>query len=128
VVAAASENDDALALVLEGSVGFAEGDPKKSPATSELKTWGALRAPGAGYYLQARGGRASVLMVLTARTGTLSEAIDRARQKAKTVALPAGRLETSDLSSLPKFSWGGGAYHARIAFGGSAADRQRASL
>jgi quercetin dioxygenase-like cupin family protein len=123
-----SEDIDALALVLEGRVGFAEGEPKKAPAAAELGTWGALRAPGAGYYLQARGGRASVLMVLTARTGTLSDAVDRAHKKSKAPVLPAGRLETSDLSSVPQFTWGGGAYHARIAFGGSGAERQRASL
>ena len=118
---------DALALVLEGNVAFGEGDPKKAPNPTALAAWGALRARGAGLFLQARG-RASVLMAVTACSGTLAEAVQRARQNKKGPAAAAGRLETRDLSALPKFTWAGGAYHARIAFDGSNTDKALPSL
>jgi quercetin dioxygenase-like cupin family protein len=114
----AADGIDAVALVLEGSVAFGEGDAKKAASPAVLETWGALRAPGAGYFLKARG-RASVLMAVTARTGTLAEAV-QAAGKGKSPAPAAGRLETVNLSKVTKVSWGGGAYHARIAFGGLA--------
>jgi quercetin dioxygenase-like cupin family protein len=124
-----SDEIDALALVLEGSVAFGEGDPKKAQNPSLLGTWGALRAPGSGYFLQARGGRATVLMVVTARSGTLGEAVTRTQRSKKGPTPPSGsRLETRDVATLPKFTWAGGAYHARIAFGGAGADKPSASL
>jgi quercetin dioxygenase-like cupin family protein len=76
-----------------------------------------VRAFGADFKLQARAGRASVLMAVAARGGgTLADAVKRAQQKPKKT--PATRrLQGDDFKISQKVTWGNGAYHARIAFG-----------
>ncbi|HVJ16493.1 MAG TPA: cupin domain-containing protein [Polyangiaceae bacterium] len=107
---------DAVALVLEGSAEFGAGEAKKTAKSEPLGTWQALKVPGSGYFIRARGGRTSVLMGVTARTGTLADAVKVAQQKKKP-ASTSRAFEVGDLNTKTKLTWGGGAYHARIAFG-----------
>jgi quercetin dioxygenase-like cupin family protein len=118
---------EALALVLEGRVSYGEGEASKAPGAPVLAPWNALRAPNAGFSLGARGGKASVLIAVLSRDGTLTEAIERGLRKdaAKPEKAP---LEVADLSAAPKLSWGGGTHLARVAFGARDGQPEGASL
>jgi quercetin dioxygenase-like cupin family protein len=106
---------ESVALVLEGQVAYGEGERSKTAGAPVLSAWGVLRASNAGISLSARGGKASVLIAVLSRHGTLSEAIERGRRKD---APKPGKtaLEVSDLTSSPKLDWGHGTSAARVAF------------
>lgn len=88
----------------------------------ELEQWGALRAPGLGVILKAGGDGARLVLGLAARSGTLEAALARAQQKPFEVRWKKrpGPLAHVALPSAKTLTWGAGAFHARIAFGGEA--------
>jgi mannose-6-phosphate isomerase-like protein (cupin superfamily) len=113
-----AERLDAIALVLEGNVAYGQGQAEKGESAKVLGPWEALQAAGSGVFLRAQGGRASVLMAVTARGGSLEAGISAAKQgKGKRRPAP-GKLETVNFAELTRHSWAKGAYHARVAFGG----------
>jgi quercetin dioxygenase-like cupin family protein len=118
---------ESLAVVLEGRVAYGEGDRAKAAAAPVLSAWSALRAPGAGYSLGARGGKASVLVAVLSRSGTLAEAIARSRQKGAPKT-DKTTLEVADLTAAPKLDWGKGTNAARVAFGAKEGVATGASL
>lgn len=96
-------------------VGFDEGGAGRS-----LGSWDVLRAPGAGIVLKGDKGGSKVLVALVTNTGTLSSALTLAKDKPFLVRWtkrpkPVGN---SSLANEKDLAWGGGAFHARIAFGG----------
>jgi mannose-6-phosphate isomerase-like protein (cupin superfamily) len=118
---------ESLALVLEGRIAYGEGESAKAPSAPVLSAWSALRAPSAGYSLRARDEKASVLVVVLSRSGTLAQAIARGRQKNASKSEKA-RLEVADLAASPTLRWGNGTNVARIAFGAKAGAERGASL
>lgn len=108
---------DVLAVVLGGSL-LALGDD--GGGGRKLGTWDALRAPGAGVMLKADKSGAKLLLAVANGKGTLSEALEHAKAKPWEVRWkkrPAPLWSTS-LREATDLAWGGGAFHARIAFGG----------
>jgi quercetin dioxygenase-like cupin family protein len=117
LVLPASPELESLAVVLEGQVAYGEGERAKAAGSPVLSAWSVLRAPGAGYSLAARGGKASVLVAVLSRSGTLGEAIARGRQKTAPKGAQAP-LEVANLASAPKLAWSKGTNAARVTFGG----------
>ena len=111
---------EAVALVLEGQVAYGEGERSKAAGAPVLPAWSALRASHAGFSLTARSGKASVLVAVLSRRGTLGEAIERGRRK-DAPKPEKTTLEVADLSSSPKLEWSRGATVARVAFPASPA-------
>lgn len=108
---------EVLALVLGGKL-LASGD--EGGAALTLDTWGALRAPGAGLNLKAGPEGAKVVLALATKSGTLADAVTELDKKAFAVRWlkrPAPLAQVS-LDSVKDLGWGGGAFHARIGFGG----------
>ncbi len=107
-----------LVMTLSGTahVVYDEGGGAKP-----LGTWDALRVPGAGVMIKSDKGGAKLVMALVATTGTLSEALTLAKDKPFAVRwLKRARAPVaSSLGSAKDLAWGGGAFHARIAFGGA---------
>jgi mannose-6-phosphate isomerase-like protein (cupin superfamily) len=96
-------------------VGYDEGGAGKT-----LGTWDVLRAPGAGVVLKGDKGGSKVVIVLVTTTGTLSQALSLAKDKpylVRWVKRPKP-VASSSLENEKDLAWGGGAFHARIAFGG----------
>jgi mannose-6-phosphate isomerase-like protein (cupin superfamily) len=96
-------------------VGFDEGGAGKT-----LGSWDVLRAPGAGLVLKGDKGGSKVILALVTTTGTLSQALTVAKDKPFLVRWtkrpkPIGNASLANEKDL---AWGGGAFHARIAFGG----------
>lgn len=90
-------------------------------AVQELGTWHGLRAPGGGFNLTARGADAHVLLAVVATKGTLDEALAHAKAKPWEVRWKkrAAAIARVDLAQSKNHAWAGGAFHARIAFGGA---------
>jgi mannose-6-phosphate isomerase-like protein (cupin superfamily) len=104
-----------IGLAGNTQVGFDEGGAGKT-----LGSWDVLRAPGAGVVLKGDKGGSKVLLVLVSTTGTLSQAMTVAKDKPFLVRWtkrprPVGN---SSLANEKDLAWAGGAFHARIAFGG----------
>lgn len=111
-----------VAISGEGSV---QGD--EAPARTALPTWTALRAQGAGVTLSSEHG-VNVIVALVAREGTLEAALAQGKQAGKVRwAKRGGTIEAKSLKDAAPLTWGGGAFHARIAFGG-AGEPQKESL
>jgi mannose-6-phosphate isomerase-like protein (cupin superfamily) len=109
----------ALVLVLEGHLVFGEGTyiPKRGGDVPGLTPWSALRIPGAGFFLAATGGKASVVVALLADQGTLSDAIEAKKgPTAGTPKIASSRVELADLGAAEKRTSGNGAYVTRSVF------------
>lgn len=106
---------NAVGLAGTTLVGFDEGGGGKS-----LGSWDVLRAPGAGVVLKGDKGGSKVAIVLVTTTGTLSQAIGVAKDKPFLVRWTKRpkAVASSSLANEKDLAWGGGAFHARIAFGG----------
>ncbi|MBK8995225.1 MAG: cupin domain-containing protein [Myxococcales bacterium] len=104
----------AVALMGETLVSGDDGGAVK------LEQWGALRAPGLGVILKAGSDGAKLVLGLAAKSGTLEAALARAQQKPFEVRWRKrpGPLAHVALPGAKDLSWGAGAFHARIAFGG----------
>jgi mannose-6-phosphate isomerase-like protein (cupin superfamily) len=107
-----------LVVALAGTtqVGLDEGG-----AAKPLGTWDVLRAPGAGVTLRSDKGSAKLVLALVATQGSLQEALTLAKDKPFMVRwLKRPRpVVSASLESQKDLAWGGGAFHARIAFGGA---------
>jgi mannose-6-phosphate isomerase-like protein (cupin superfamily) len=106
-----------LALVVSGDA-IAGGD--EGGAGQKLGHWTAFRAPGVGVTLTGGTGGAKIVIALAAKSGTLAEALDQAAKKpfeVRWVKRPAALSQVS-LANGKDLAWGGGAFHARIAYGG----------
>jgi mannose-6-phosphate isomerase-like protein (cupin superfamily) len=106
-----------VGVVLEGGVLLAADD---GAAGRQLGKWDALRAPGAGVTLRASADGARLLLAIATGKATLAEALAHAKEKPWEVRWkkrPAP-IATARLSDAKNHAWGGGAFHARIAFGG----------
>lgn len=107
---------DVFGVVLGGKLA-ARGDDGGAPKT--LQTWSALHAPGAGVSLHAESDARVVLAVATSGA-SLGDVLGKYKGKAYKARWQKrpGAIEVADLSAAEDLAWGGGAYHARIAFGG----------
>lgn len=106
-----------LLAVAVGGQALASGD---DGGAVELARWGTLRAPGLGVIVKAGKEGAKLVMAVAAKSGTLDSALARLKQKPFEVRWKKrpGPLAHVALGSAKDLSWGGGAFHARIAFGG----------
>lgn len=104
-----------VAVALAGSA-LVSGD---DGGAIELSTWGTLRAPGLGVILRAGKDGAKLVMGLAVKNGTLASAMERMKKpfEVRWKKRPAP-LAHAALGSAKDLSWGGGAFHARLAFGG----------
>lgn len=113
LVLPASSALESFAVVLEGEVAYGAGERAPAPDAPRLGPWSVLRAPSVGYSLTARGGKASVLIVMLSRSGSLDEAI--ARGRAQNAPPPeAIDLEVQSLGSVPPSRAAEGARLARV--------------
>jgi mannose-6-phosphate isomerase-like protein (cupin superfamily) len=108
---------EVLAVVLRGSV-LALGDD--GGGGRKLGKWHALRAQGGGISLKADPGGAQLVMAVGSAKTTLAEALDHAKTKPWEVRWKKrpSPIASVDLKDAKNLSWGDGAFHARIAFGG----------
>jgi mannose-6-phosphate isomerase-like protein (cupin superfamily) len=121
VVMPAAEALDGAFLVLDGHVATGQGDPKKEKSPWVMPPWTAVKTPNLGYFLEARGGPATVLMMVFASSEGLAEGI--ARGPLNPINLSRVGLEVSggpELNKIAKLSWQDNAYHARIVRFGAA--------
>ena len=96
----------------------------------KLGVWDALRMSGAGCLLRAEAGPAKVLVAVVTSKKSLSESLERGKARGFEVRWrkrPAPP-ESISLTSAPDLGWGGGAFGARIAFGGEGPAAKRASV
>lgn len=122
-----NQHMDVGAVVLAGKV-LATGDDGTPPHA--LGTWGAVRAPGAGLSLTAQGGDAKLVIAIVTDEASLDETLTATKTKpweARWRKRPRP-IEVADFDKLPDLAWGGGAYHARIAWGGEGDKAGRSSL
>jgi mannose-6-phosphate isomerase-like protein (cupin superfamily) len=89
-------------------------------AALRLERWGAFRAPGAGLVIKAGKDGAKLVLGAAATKGTLSETLTDLEKKAwevrwKKRPSPLAQVSLADAKDL---TWGGGAFHVRLAFGG----------
>jgi len=107
-----------LVIALSGTtqVGLDEG-----AAAKPMNAWDALRVPGLGVTLKADKGAAKLVLALVTTGGSLGDALTLAKDKpflVRWLKRPKP-LVASALGSEKDLAWGGGAFHARIAFGGA---------
>ncbi len=122
-----NQHIDVSAVVLAGKL-LATGDDGTPPHA--LGTWGAVRAPGAGISLRAQGADAKIVIAIATDQASLDETLAATKAKpweARWRKRPRP-IETADFDKLADLSWGGGAFHARIAWGGEGDKAQHSSL
>jgi mannose-6-phosphate isomerase-like protein (cupin superfamily) len=109
---------EVLAVVMSGKVLLA-GDDGGAP--KELGVWGAARAPGAGVTVRAQGGAAEVIFAVVTSKDTLADSFAHAKQKPWEVRWKKRQspIASVSLKDAKDYAWGGGAFHARFAFGGT---------
>ncbi len=119
-------------VVLDGAL---DVTPIESPnARTVGERWSAFRAPGGGVTLTSPGGRplrVALVVATVDATGLGAHLAQRDRPGAPPSWVWSARkkpLETASFSSAPVLSWGGGAYHARLAWEGTGDDRPAAAL
>jgi len=107
-----------LAVTLIGEA-LASGD---EGGAVKLEPWAALRAPGLGVNVKAGKDGAKLVMGVAAKNGNLGAALEHAAKKPFEVRWKKrpGPLSHVALAGAKDLSWGAGAFHARIAFGGEA--------
>jgi len=117
---------DVLAVDLAGQV-VANSDDGK--AVRNLDVWSALRVPGAGCALRAKSD-AKIALAITTDEPSLDAALAAAKAKPWKVRWHKrpGKLESVDLAKARDLSWGGGAFHVRMAFGGAGENALRSGL
>jgi mannose-6-phosphate isomerase-like protein (cupin superfamily) len=128
IVVPRHQHVDLFAVVIDGAA-VASGD--EGGAVKQLGAWDALHVPGAGCTLRgAEGSGAKVVMALVTGHDTLEQSLALAKAKPWEVRWRKrpGALEAKSLSSAKDLAWGGGRFHARIAFGGDGARPLRGSL
>jgi mannose-6-phosphate isomerase-like protein (cupin superfamily) len=109
---------DVLGVTLTGNIALA-ADEQKTTAT-ELTTWHAFVAPGAGIALRAKGGPARVVLVVVTAGDPVAS---KGAKKAGPWTMRPGPIASVDLATVPDLAWGKGAYHARIGFAAEASPR-----
>lgn len=117
VILPRNEHLDVLAVDLAGQVVANSDDGKQ---VRNLDVWSALRAPGGGCALRAKSDAKLALAIVTDQP-TLDAALAAARKKPWKVRWRKrpGKFESVDLQKAKDLSWGGGAFHVRLAFGGA---------
>ncbi len=108
---------DVLAVVISGSALAIADD---GGVARKLAVWDALRAPGAGISVKADAGGAKLLFAIASGKTTIDEALERAKAKPWEVRWKkrASGVAVARLTDVADLEWAGGAFHARIAFGG----------
>ena len=118
---------EVLGVVLAGTLW---ASTEEADYTIKLGVWDAFRMPGAGCLLRAGASRTKALLAVVTDKPSLSESLERGRTRGFEVRWkkrPAPP-ESAVLTSATDLGWGGGAFHARIGFGGEGAQARRASL
>lgn len=117
---------DVLAVDLAGKV-IANSDDGKQ--VRNLDVWSALRVPGGGCALRAKTDAKLALAVVTDED-TLDAVLGAAKAKPWKVRWRKrpGKFESVDLAKAKDLAWGGGAFHVRMAFGGSGGNTLRSGL
>jgi quercetin dioxygenase-like cupin family protein len=117
---------DVLAVDLAGQV-IANSDDGKE--VRNLDVWSALRVPGAGCALRAKSD-AKIALAIATDEPTLDAALAAAKAKPWKVRWHKrpGKIESVDLAKAKDLAWGGGAFHARLAFGGAGDNALRSGL
>jgi mannose-6-phosphate isomerase-like protein (cupin superfamily) len=107
---------EVLAIVVGGGL-LALGD---DGGGRKLAVWDAVRVPGAGVSLKADKDGAKLVLAVSSSKGTLAEALEHAKAKPWEVRWKKrpSAIASSSLKDAKDLAWGGGAFHARIAFGG----------
>jgi mannose-6-phosphate isomerase-like protein (cupin superfamily) len=118
---------DVLSVVLSGEL---SASSEEGGYLKKLGVWDALRMPGAGCVLRAGAAPAKVVLALVTKKPSLNESIEHGKARGFEVRWrkrPAPP-ESANLASAGDLGWGGGAFHARIAFGGEGAAAKPESL
>jgi mannose-6-phosphate isomerase-like protein (cupin superfamily) len=115
---------DLLGVVIAGRARIA---PAPGGQPLEIRSWHAFRAAGAGLTLRAIE-PTRLILALTSFPAGLASAVAALRRDAASVRWMdrPGPLLRTDLRAARDLGWGGGAFHARIAFAGP--DSPRCSL
>ena len=108
---------EVLGVVLRGNA-FVVGDD--GTGGRNLKPWDAMRAPGAGISFRVEKEGATLVLAVASGKSTLADAFEHAKQKPWEVRWTkrASPISSTSLKDAKDLAWGGGAFHARIAFGG----------
>lgn len=107
---------DLYGLLLDGEVSVLADDIKEK----QKRAWkhNGFRAPGTGVNIYSKEPTRMVLALVVAGTsGTLAEQIDKiGKDKSITWGKRSSPVTAFELSAKQPVSWGGGAYHARLAY------------
>ncbi len=107
---------DLYGMLLDGEVSVLADDIKEK----QKRAWkyNGFRAPGSGVNIYSKEPTRLVLAFVVAGTsGTLAEQIDKfGKDKSITWTKRSSPVTSFELSAKQPVSWGGGAYHARIAY------------
>jgi mannose-6-phosphate isomerase-like protein (cupin superfamily) len=107
---------DLYGLLLDGEVSVLADDIKEK----QKRAWkhNGFRAPGSGVNIYSKEPTRMILAFVVAGTsGTLAEQIDKfGKDKSITWGKRSSPVTSFELSAKQPVSWGGGAYHARLAY------------